>query len=668
MRWSLGTILLVLSFSIYAEENPPPPTEEDFFSSIPQILSSTRLAQPLSDAPNAITIIDREMIKASGAVEIADLLRLVPGTQVAHKSGNEFVVTIHGLSDQWPRRLQVLVDGRSAHLPLPAAIDWVNLGIAIEDIERIEVVRGSNSPIYGSNALLGAINIVTRAAFQERGEFLQSLIGPVGTRSLIYRTGDSYKKMDYRFTAKFHEDTGFDNIYDSKENVLLSFKTNYNLSAKDTIEGNISYKYGPLQLGDGSGDNPERDRLTKLFSAIFSWGKITSAESETRLHYYFNYYNQNDRFRSLISDYYNILPADVNANFGVPDQQILSGLHSGIAKKHDLQAEYVFVPKKAFRSIVGLGIRWEEAKSYTLFSDNKPHTDYGPRFFAHTEWQPQNKVIVNAGIMLERNKLIGTMGSPRLALNYKILPRHTIRAGITRGLRSPSIYEHQVNYGVRLSDGTLIDQLRTNTTSLSPEELTSFEIGFVGEWPQYNLSYDARLFREELNNMISDPLNPSIVDTASDGAMQIVNAGKTDTTGLEFQFSYRPQANTRIIFHSGFANSAGDLLLNLSSQQKINLKGTVPRYTLGTLISHQLKNGSQAGFTVYYLDDMTWLGEGSKIPSYGRIDFRLGKEIFLGKGSSDISFVIQNVFNNYSEFNNENVFDSRFYFKFNLNF
>ncbi|HKJ75981.1 MAG TPA: Plug domain-containing protein, partial [Gammaproteobacteria bacterium] len=117
-------------------------TEEAFTTGIPTVISATRLSQPTSDTPASVTVIDREMIEAAPVVEIADLLRFVPGFQVAHANGNLFSMGYHGIADGWPRRLQVLVDGRSVYTPMVSNVDWSNLGITMDDIERIEVIRG----------------------------------------------------------------------------------------------------------------------------------------------------------------------------------------------------------------------------------------------------------------------------------------------------------------------------------------------------------------------------------------------------------------------------------------------------------------------------------------------------------------------------------------------
>jgi len=118
----------------------------DYLGDMPVVLSVSRLAQPLAEAPGAVTVINREMIHASGFREIPDLLRLVPGFYVGWYDGTMATVN-RGLPDQYSRRMQVLVDGRSIYTPLFGGVQWSDLPLAMDDIERIEVIRGRMRPV-----------------------------------------------------------------------------------------------------------------------------------------------------------------------------------------------------------------------------------------------------------------------------------------------------------------------------------------------------------------------------------------------------------------------------------------------------------------------------------------------------------------------------------------
>ena len=207
----LTATIIFSSIQVSAEELP---SEEDYLGEVPVVLSVTRLKQPRADAPASITIIDRKMIEASGAQEIPDLLRLVPGFQVGHLSDGRVTVTYHGLSDSFARRMQVLVDGRSVYSPVFGGINWPDLPLALEDIERIEIIRGPNSVTYGSNSFLAVVNIITRHSTQDHGHTGLVTGGDIGTKKALYRFGGISKRFMSRRSAlqtqgiHHHEQTG----------------------------------------------------------------------------------------------------------------------------------------------------------------------------------------------------------------------------------------------------------------------------------------------------------------------------------------------------------------------------------------------------------------------------------------------------------------------------
>ena len=127
-------------------------TEDMYLEDMPVIISATRLSQPLNESPVATTVIDRQMIDASGAQTIPDILRLVPGFTVGYLNGNRPVATYHGHSDRHSSRIQLVIDGRSVYLPTLSGVSWSDLIVSIDDIERLEVVRGPNGSTYGNNA------------------------------------------------------------------------------------------------------------------------------------------------------------------------------------------------------------------------------------------------------------------------------------------------------------------------------------------------------------------------------------------------------------------------------------------------------------------------------------------------------------------------------------
>jgi len=215
-------------------------TESDFLDDLPVVLSASRLSQPVSEAPVAVTVIDQEMIHASGFRDIPDLLRLVPGFSVAYTRDNTWAAGYHGLGDAFSRRFQVLVDGRSIYSPHYGAVNWTDLPLSIDDIERIEVVRGPDAAIYGANAFAAVINIITKTAAQVAGEFVSLQLGEQGMRGATVRHGGGDGALRYRLTASTQQ--------------------------RDRFERDITNK-----IADGAGDNGQYFEASKTTFLMGAW-------------------------------------------------------------------------------------------------------------------------------------------------------------------------------------------------------------------------------------------------------------------------------------------------------------------------------------------------------------------------------------------------------------
>ena len=152
-------------------------SEEDFFYELPLVLSLARLAQPADEARIATTVIDRHMIEASGATEIFEVLRLVPGMSVAYQDSVFPTASYHGLSSSYSRRMQVLIDGRSVYDPAVGDLLWQSVPVALDNIERIEVIRGPSASSHGANSFLGVISITTRRPSDSSGIYSNASSG-----------------------------------------------------------------------------------------------------------------------------------------------------------------------------------------------------------------------------------------------------------------------------------------------------------------------------------------------------------------------------------------------------------------------------------------------------------------------------------------------------------
>lgn len=264
---------------------------------VPEVLTATHLYQPPAAVPGSISSIDRELIIASGARNITDLLRLVPGMLVVPDSGNLTTVNYHGTSPGQARRLQVLIDGRSVYRAGFAKVDWTSLPVAIEDIQRIEVFRGPNTVSYGANALLGVINIITVPAKDAHGTVLKTTLGENGIHDWYARQAWHSDRSDMRLSLSGLADNGFDNredgtdFHDGRRLSRFNVRANHQLDERNAIDWQLAFKEGSNQINNnyrpafagkinprlGEQDDNSDEQATD-YGASLRWANIINAK------------------------------------------------------------------------------------------------------------------------------------------------------------------------------------------------------------------------------------------------------------------------------------------------------------------------------------------------------------------------------------------------------
>src|SRR5712692_6348288 len=137
-----------------------------------KVTSVSRKEQKLSKVAAAVYVITQEDIHRSGATNIPDLLRMVPGLDVGQIDANIWAISARGFNLQFANKLLVLIDGRAVYTPLFGGVFWDTQDVPLEDIDRIEVVRGPGGTVWGANAVNGVINVITKSAADTQGGLL----------------------------------------------------------------------------------------------------------------------------------------------------------------------------------------------------------------------------------------------------------------------------------------------------------------------------------------------------------------------------------------------------------------------------------------------------------------------------------------------------------------
>lgn len=636
-------------------------TEADFLDDLPVVLSVSRLSQPVNEAPAAVTIIDRDMIRASGFRDIPDLLRLVPGFSVAYTRDNTWAAGYYGLGDAYSRRFQVLVDGRSIYSPHYGAVHWTDLPLSIDDIERIEVVRGPNAAIHGANAFAAVINIITKTAAQVPGESVSLQFGEQDMRGLTVRHGGGEGPLRYRLTAsaqqrdRFERDVTFKTAWDNgdyleaSKTYLVNGRVDWQLTSNSDVMMQFGVSRGDwnagLQLDDPL--NPAslvepRKQDSRAQYLQLAYHKVESARREWRVQAYY----ARNRF-----------DADAMAD--------LTGLGIGVVKVDqyllqtrsniELQVNEQWTPK--LRGVWGGEVREETVKSPESYNSGETLSGVLARAFGNLEWRPAERVLLQGGAMLEHHYFTGTDISPRAAVNFTLAPGHVIRLGVSRAYRSPTFFEEDGNRVYTLQSGVVVDTETVPSDGLDPERVLSREIGYVGSWRPLHLEVDVRLYRDRIDDFIGQVRAPDEVSFRPK-VFRFANIGTIDSHGGEIQLRWQPTPALDVSAHFARVFLESDTSVNNFNR---DIPVSAPRNSWGLLASYRLGNGWETSVFAQRSNAQKWLTEGDLTQAFTRIDARLARKWKWQGSDVEAALVGQNLGDDYQEFRDTNTFSRRVY-------
>ena len=609
-------------------------SETEYFDEVPIVLSASRLSQSFADAPAAVTIIDRDMIRASGFTDIADLFRLVPGMNVGYFGGPLPSVTYHGLGDGFARRMQVLVDGRSIYSAHFGQVFWRNLALTLDDIDRIEVVRGPAAASYGANAFMGVINILTRHTAETQGGRAEVIAGSHDVRSAQMRVGAQYGNFSYRLSLGQRGDDRFDHYADDVRERFISGRTDYRLNQRDELTTQFGISDTATQSEFVLPDHPidAGDAYLQV-----RWRRVMRENHEWALTY--NYTQQ--RVDEQIAP--PLVPVPLNFDF--------------TTRRHNLGLHYITPVGTNARASLGAEIRRDSVSSQYYFNQQDSLTDHSARIFGNVEWQVRPRWLLNAGAMLERNNFDDTELSPRLTLHFQPVTDHAFRIGITRGYRTPSYYEAMASSRIDFGGG-FINIIDTPAKNLRSESVLSRELGYVFQLPAVALRGDVRVFYDDYRKLIEDRSVPVAGDTVNGVAFERSNLSEATLRGLEYQLEWHPRNGSRFLLSQAWVSV---------DSNNPEVARSAPSYTLSFLASQKLGQGFEASLGYYRTAMMTWLEDGDAVPAFDRLDLRLGRRFKLAGRPAEFAVVAQGLWGDYAEFRHQFQFDRRVFGSFTLN-
>jgi iron complex outermembrane receptor protein len=592
-----------------------------------QVTSVSKRTQKVADAAAAIFVITQEDIRRSGATSIPEALRLAPGLEVARIDQNKWAIGSRGFNGRFDNKLLVLIDGRSVYTPLFSGVYWNVQDVMLEDVDRIEVIRGPGATLWGANAVDGVINVITKKAKATQSAVVTAGAGTDERAAGGVRYGGKLGDNTYYRAYTKYFDWGPSaypypsemTAHDGWDALRGGFRADWTPAGANslTLQGDIYRSRFDETLTVASLSAPYSNTFPN--DGKYSGGNIlgrwnhTSERSSMSLQMYYD--NTTITDHSLFGDHQNILDLDFQHGFHVGDsQQFVWGL--------------------GYRSV-----RDKNDSSFTVsLQPNQVTLNQFSTFLQDEISLVDNRLQITLGSKFERNKFTGFEIEPNARLLWTLTPNQSIWTAVSRAVRTPALTEE----GLRLNSAvippgnsspfpTVIAVFGCNISSPPPcsqqfnsEDLLAYELGYRVQATS-NLSLDIATFYNNYSNLrTAEPGAPFVEGSPAptDVVVPFVAGNKMSggTYGVELFADWKVVPKWRLA--GSYSYLQMDIHKNKDSLDPTpdNPNGSSPRHQWYLRSSVDLPKHFDQDTTLRFVDHLP----GLNVPSYYSLDAHLG--------------------------------------------
>ena len=628
MAWGALTCCLLAGPSWGQESAGPVPLKSMSLEQLSQIevTSITKDAVPVFKTPAAISVLTSDQIQQSGARNIPDLLRLIPGVNVAQVDSNQWSIGIRGFEGTLSKSVLVLIDGRSVYTPLFAGVYWEMQDVMIEDIERIEVIRGPGGTIWGSNAVNGVINIITKSARDTHGALVSVGGGNVDQGELNWRYGGGDDRFSYRIYGKgftmgpqLHADG---KNYDDWRRGQIGFRTDARLGKRDqlTVQGDI---YGGdagqiLQISSFSPPtNPavEGDKLFNGEDVMAAWKHGLAGGSDILLR---AYWDRTDRQELNYREVRNTFDFDFIHHKPFERHDVTWGLGARISPS----TYYQLVPTVTFTPA---------QQTYNIFS----------AFLQDEISLVPDRLTLTLGSKFEHTTFSGFDYQPSGRLAWTPNDKQTIWAAVTRAVRTPSRIEEGFNFSFLAVPSVPLYLRLIGDGDFTPEQLLGYELGYRN-YIRKNVIFSLSLFHNRYDDLLSVESAPTFAE-AVPAPLHLVlplylrNGIAADSNGGEIAGLWDPKEWMRV--RASYSLVLMDAIRRPGSDDASTVKqleGDSPAHKIVVQSFFQLPRHVDIHLTYRYVSAI----RDQSVPAYSTGDARIG---WRPKGPCEFEVVGQNL-------------------------
>lgn len=457
-----------------------------------QVTSVSKKETDLFASPAAIAVVTGDDVRRLGITTIPDALRLVPGMDVAQINSHEWAVSARGFNGQFANKLLVMVDGRSVYGTGFGGVVWGVQDIAMEDLDRIEVIRGPGATLWGANAMNGVVNIITKSAKETQGALISTTVGTEDLPTATVRYGGQlYTNLYYRVYAKGYNRDGLvlangQDAPDDAREIQGGARVDWEPSTENllTLQGDYYH--------DRFVENQDMPSLTAPYAQNFNevnhdsggnvlgrWTHELQENSTLTLQAYYDHFRNEQAEAAQISDTFDV---DAQHRFE-------------IGSRHDI--------------VWGLGYRRTTSKlmpSFFLsFNPTQSHDDLFSSFVQDEITLRPDRLKLTLGSKFEHNDSTGFEIEPSARLLWTPTEKQTVWAAVSRAVRTPSVEElnARVNLQVFPPAGSIPPTLISSfgNPNLDSETLIAYELGYRVELTK-SFALDVAGFYNDYDNLI----------------------------------------------------------------------------------------------------------------------------------------------------------------------
>jgi iron complex outermembrane receptor protein len=653
---------------------------DDFYEEIPMVTGVSNFPQKISLAPSAVSIITKEMIRAAGVVNVHDIFRMVPGFDAFNYSGSFGGVSYGNYPSNYPNNLEIKLDGLSIYEVFLNTTNWNSLGIDVEDIEYIEVVRGANAAVDGANSFTGSINIVTTSPLEKTHDVIRARVGSHSEQDVTLQLNGFNATTAYEVTLKNRQHDGFADfegqpVNDALDSQSARIRAIFAPTLQDSFD--LQFGYADSDIGMTAGGKEDTADETERYTMVSSYVSATWRRERGTSQYQFRLYrteNSVEYFNYLgpFSQVVGLPPQVFYDDFPYADFDVVLDTRDQSSHRLDAEFRHYFTPHENAKLSWGLGARHDQATSYLFFTSDEPVTEHTARAFLNTEWSWQG-LTANFGSSYETTNIDGHALSLRFSANYPVGEHTTLRFARNNVERGPSLM--QANEFRTLGyEGYVFDISRLSAEDISNESSRVTELGIYSQLLGGKMTLDAKIYREKARHLIEVY---SVSKTPLDFDQRIAyrdNTTDVDVDGAELAISYsgdRWQVWGQMSYRDMQGQSVSDYddvggLLVLTGAH--DMSNAVPGLMGSVLVQRDLAGNASIAMNVSYRDDVAYR-LGGILPSATTVDLTLRKEWPLGEKHLSFALLAHNLFDRRNlDFQAFNVLDRRVYARAELQF